>query len=283
MLEKNDDKNYGYVAAHLTTLDRIKSILMGLKEEGIEAMLLKGLYLAVKIYDDLGRPPGSDIDLLVRRRDALKAQDVLNRLGWRAGDDVLPGLLSSGSVSPLNSLMFFGRNDFLSVHLHWHVINSSWPLNSYVEKISMEDVWAEAREGVFEGVTLKELRPEHLVIYLCHHGFNHFFSKPVYAQDVKVALDHFDGHIDWDCLYAQAQNWGMRWIVDDCMKFIKGERPGGYDDIYWRYVRHESGLRRKAMFLGRTLFPQRKVLAVLYGLPPAKIGFGYYFRRWASR
>jgi len=38
MLEKNDDQNYAYLAAHLQTLKSVKDILYALNEQDIEAM-----------------------------------------------------------------------------------------------------------------------------------------------------------------------------------------------------------------------------------------------------
>ena len=63
MIEKDDDKDYAYLAAHLTTGEALKNILNALRDQGVEAIILKGIYLASAVYEDLARQPGSDIDL----------------------------------------------------------------------------------------------------------------------------------------------------------------------------------------------------------------------------
>jgi len=279
MVEKEDDKNYACLAAHLTTADTVKNILSALKEQAIEAIILKGLYLATTVYDDLGRQPGSDIDLLVKRCDLLRAQAVLNQLGWCAPEGVLVSLINHNDASAMNSLMFFNSGSLVSVHLHWHIINSTWPLGRYVKRINMEEIWQAAPSSVLEGVSIKGLSPEHLAIYLCYHGFTHSFAKPVYVEDINAALACFETNINWDGLFAQADKWGLRWMVDYCLEYVKKPRICKYQHVYWQYFAHEPGFKGKALFLCRTFFPSRGVMAALCGLPIEAIGLKHYWKR----
>jgi len=283
MIEKDDDKNYAYLAAHLTTGEALKNILDALEGQGVQAIILKGIYLASAVYEDLGRQPGSDIDLLVKRSDALRVEHSLNQLGWKAPNGVLSSLIENAKPAAMNSLMFFNPDSLVSVHLHWHIINSTWPLESYVERIKMEEIWQAAVLAEVEGVAVRGLGPEHLVIYLCYHGFTHFFGKPVYAEDIKAAVARFKGDINWDGLYAQADKWGLRWMVEYCLKYIKNPRTGKYPDVYWLYFIHENGVRRKALFLYHTLFPRRGTMAAIISLPVNEISLKRYWRRLMCR
>jgi Uncharacterised nucleotidyltransferase len=279
MIEKDDDKNYAYLAAHLTTGEALKNILDALKGQGVQAIILKGIYLASAVYEELARQPGSDIDLLVKRSDTLRVEESLNQLGWKAPNGVLSSLIENANLAAMNSLMFFNPESLVSVHLHWHIINSTWPLEGYVERIKMEDVWQAAVLADIEGVTVKGLAPEHLVIYLCYHGFTHFFSKPVYIEDIKAAVARFQRDINWEHLYVQADKWGLHWMVEYCLKYIKKPRIGKYPNVYWRYFIHENGVARKVLFLYHTLFPRRGTMAAINGLPVNKISLKHYWRR----
>jgi hypothetical protein len=279
MLEKNDDHKYAYLAAHLQTLKFAQGILGALNGQGIEVIVLKGIYLASAAYQDLSRQPGSDIDLLVKRDDALKAQNVLSSLGWREESDVLAELINFNKPLALNSLMFFNPNILVSVHLHWHIINTTWPLDRYVRNIDMAEIWQAAPVGSLDGTPIKELTPEHLVIYLCYHGFTHNFAKPVYVEDIKTALAHFKDNINWAYLYEQAQKWGLRWQVDYCLKYIEKPGPGRYSETYWHYFRQEKGINGKISFLYRTFFPRKVIMAAANGLPLSRIGFKIYLNR----
>jgi hypothetical protein len=279
MIEKEDDKNYAYLAAHLKTLESAKEILHALEKQGIEAIILKGLHLAVKIYDELNRQPGSDIDLLLKRADIFRAEPILNELGWRPRAPVLRDLADGNKPCALNSLMFFRPDSLVVLHLHWHIINSTWPLNNYAKSINMEEIWQAATAGTLDGAPIRELKPEHLIIYLCCHGLIHYFAKPVYVDDIKTALVRFKDKINWDFLYGQAQEWGVRWIVDYCIKYIEKPRIGRYTKTYWRYFFHEKGITGKMLFLYRTFFPKKIVMAAAHNLPLAQIGFKLYMDR----
>jgi hypothetical protein len=279
MLDKNDDKNYAYLAVHLQTLQSAKDILYALKEQGIEAIILKGIYLAVAIYEDLNRQPGSDIDLLVKRGDALKTKNVLNSLGWQERADILADLINYNQPLALNSLMFFNPKNPAVIHLHWHIINTTWPLNQYVQNIDMTGIWEAALASSLDGAPSKELKPEQLVIYLCYHGFNHHFAKPVYVDDIKAVLERFKDTIDWTYLYEQSQKWGLRWIVDYSIKYIEKPGRGLYSHAYWGLFSHEKGIAGKILFLYRTFFPQKIIMAATNGLPLAQVNFKLYLSR----
>lgn len=279
MLEKTDDRNYAYLAAHLQTLQSVKDILYALNEQGIEAIILKGIYLAIAVYQDLNRQPGSDIDLLVKRGDALKTKNILNKLGWQERADVLADLINYNKPSALNSLMFFNPGNSAVIHLHWHIINTTWPLNQYVRNIDMAEIWQAALTSSIDGTPLKELKPEHLIIYLCYHGFTHNYAKPVYVDDIKAALARFKDNINWDFLYEQAQKWGLRWVVDYSIEYIEKPRIGRYSEAYWMYFSQEKGIIEKILFLYRTFLPPKIIMAATNCLPLSKVNFKLYLSR----
>jgi len=279
MIEKNDDKKYAYLAAHLLTLEIVKALLGAFKERAVETIVLKGVHLALKFYKDLGRQPGSDVDILVKRGDVFKAKAALNSLGWQEAADILADLSADHGRSGINSRMFFLQGSEVSIHLHWHIINTTWPLGSYVKRIDMDEIWGSAVYGSLDGAAVRELKPEHQLIYLCWHGFIHCFAKPVYAQDIKAALGYYKGSLDQDYLSALAEKWGLSWIVDYCLEFIKSPGSGRYDETFWRFLDHEKGAGRKCLFLYRWLFPRKSQIAMVNDLPISKIGLKHYFQR----
>lgn len=279
MIEKADNNKYAYLAAHLRTLELIKSLLCALKGQAVEAIVLKGIHLALRCYKDLGRQPGSDVDILVKREDIFKAKAVFNDLGWREPADILADLSADYGKSGINSLMFFSPERAVSIHLHWHIINTTWPLGYYVKRVDMREIWDAAADGVLDDAAVKELKPEHLVIYLCWHGFNHYFAKPVYAEDIKAALESFKGRLDQGYLRRTAERWGLSRVVDYCLEFIREPGIGRYGDIFRRLLAQEKGLSRKGLFLYRSIFPCKSQMAMINGLPVQKIGFKHYLQR----
>jgi hypothetical protein len=283
MLEKNDDKNYAYLAAHIKTVESAKTILYALNEQHIDAMILKGIYLATFVYSDFARQPGSDIDLLVRIEDAMNVKNILNKLGWHERNNLLPDLLDDYGKIGTNSLMFFSIDHPISIHLHWHVINGTWPLMTYVNCIDMGEIWANIKTVNLDDMPIKTLKPEHLIIYLCFHGFTHHFVKPVYATDIQMALNYFKNNIDWGYLHAQAKKWNMDWMVGYCLEYIKNPRIGRYSNSYWRCFTHEKGIIRKISFLYQTIFPRKTLIAQNLFLTKSQIKPIHYVNRIISQ
>ena len=59
----------------------LSKILEALNKVNIPVILLKGAYLAEKIYEDIALRPMLDIDLLLRKKDLAKGNEVLINLG----------------------------------------------------------------------------------------------------------------------------------------------------------------------------------------------------------
>ncbi|MEO8586863.1 MAG: nucleotidyltransferase family protein, partial [Acidobacteriota bacterium] len=57
-------------------------VVRSLESAGLETLLLKGAALVASGYVDVGARPMSDVDILVRRRDANAAMDTLLAAGW---------------------------------------------------------------------------------------------------------------------------------------------------------------------------------------------------------
>ena len=81
---KSTDKNthLSNMAKNIILLDRTLEIVREFKKRSIDFLVLKGLYLAFTIYPDEGFRPMVDVDLLVRRVDLDRIDEVLAELGY---------------------------------------------------------------------------------------------------------------------------------------------------------------------------------------------------------
>jgi hypothetical protein len=75
-----------------------------------------------------------------------------------------------------------------AIHLHWHLVNASYPLDFYGRKVDMERVWHESRSYDAEGQRIPGLAPQHLLIHLCEHALKHSFSELRHLADIAAAL-----------------------------------------------------------------------------------------------
>ena len=155
----------------------------------IEAIPLKGLYLAHALYPSPGLRDMGDLDLLIRRSRLRDADAELRRLGYVP--EIEPDLLAG---STLNAVEYW-RDGAMPVHLHWHVSNASLP--HFMYRIDADELWRDARGGV--------LAPQHLLVTLCEHALKHSFAELIHLTDIELA----SRGVDWDLAADAARRWGL--------------------------------------------------------------------------
>lgn len=144
--------------------ERAVEFLQIFKEEGIDVVILKGNYLAHTAYKDIGYKRMNDLDILIRKEDWDRIQDVYLRLGYIplgfgwSGEKEKPASFSHvgiGYISP----------DFSCI------IGSQWgiksPTTSY--HVDIDNLWDSTQDFNFCGVAVKSLSPEYNLLHLILH------------------------------------------------------------------------------------------------------------------
>ncbi len=161
--------------------------------ERVEALPLKGLHLAHRLYPSPGLRDMGDIDLLVRTSDLGRADRALRGLGYVPDRDPVPG-----GGAWLNAVLY-SRGEGLPVHLHWRVSNASLPHGML--RIDEEEIWREARDGA--------MAPHHLLLTLCEHALKHSYDAIVHLTDLELAARG----ADWSRVAESARRWGLERAV----------------------------------------------------------------------
>lgn len=183
----------------------------------IEALPLKGLHLAHRVYPSPGLRDMGDIDLLVRRASLREVDGALRRLGYRPEHD--PQRIAAARGGSLNAAVYW-REEGLPVHLHWHLSNASLP--HFMYSIDMDEVWREAHGGA--------MAPPHLLVSLCEHALKHSFSTLVHLTDIELA----SRGADWPLVAETAGRWGLTRAVYYALVLLRdlmGVRSPGLDAV----------------------------------------------------
>lgn len=134
------------------------------EKEGIDAIVLKGNYLAHEAYREVGYKIMNDFDILIRKEDWGRIQDVYLRLGY-----IPLGFGWSGEKEEPASFSHVGM-PFISPDFTC-IIGSQWgiksPTTSY--HVDIEDVWNTAEPFDFCGVAVKSLSTEYNMLHLILH------------------------------------------------------------------------------------------------------------------
>ncbi|HZE99695.1 MAG TPA: nucleotidyltransferase family protein, partial [Planctomycetota bacterium] len=155
----------------------------------VEALPLKGLHLAHRVYPTPSLRDMGDLDLLVRRSNLREADVVLRGLGYVPDHDF--DRVDGGSLNAVE----YWREGSMPVHLHWHVTNGSLP--NFMFRIDLDEIWRDARDGA--------LASHHLIVTLCEHALKHSYSALILLTDIELA----SRGADWDAIADVARRWGL--------------------------------------------------------------------------
>jgi len=288
--------------------ERTKEIFREFNKKNIPFMPLKGIYLAEYIYKDPARRQMTDIDILIKKQDLNRANCVLISLGYEA-PACFNDFVDVNRVFSINSLMYTLKETKQPlIHLHWHLINSTWPLDSFVATMDMQRFWGKAQAFDFDGISIHSFCDEHLLLYLAMHNFNHFFKKDMLLQDIAGLIQDKSRQFDWGFFIRECRRCRLPFIVycslfevsRRCSIAISGLRQLApqsksslerialyciqlkrfrYAGCIFAYWLQEKGLKAKLVFILKIFCPPRIVMAHSSNRRLADISIFDYLKR----
>jgi hypothetical protein len=152
----------------------------------------KGPALAWSLYEDSALREMSDLDVLVRPRDADRAIALLRSQGYRP---YYPGVdtrfFRAGQEMPL--VREDGR---VAVDLHWGLLPRYFPLDASVFFERLAPVPIAGRQVL-------TFCPEDLLLFLCVHGSKHGWTSLAWLCDIARLLDRRP--VNWDDVLTRAR------------------------------------------------------------------------------
>lgn len=207
---------------------------------GIKTIVLKGLWMCEKIYQDPAMRPGADIDILVHRDqvdgclELLKQQDI---------GEFWPNLL---------------KDEYFTRH-HLHQQRSTPDLNIWFEihwaldhpytllTVDYEGIFARAQRSTLLNAPIQEMAVPDLLLSLAIHLVKHAVYLPsllerddlpriiladgmlMYYLDITEVLKQ-NKEIDWDLTIQLARDWGamdiLASVLQVCKRYFDAPVPG---------------------------------------------------------
>jgi hypothetical protein len=176
------------------------------EQNDIFAIPYKGPALAASVYRNLALRQAGDLDILVGRRDVLKAKELLLSLGyvptpWRTGERLTPAQ-ESAFLRFEREYAFMHEGADISVEIQWEVIpryfSFSWDPVSLRQRRQLVSLG---------GGAVSTFVPEDLLLVLCIHGSKHFWERLRWVCDVGETVNLFR-EMDWDDIMARAAAFG---------------------------------------------------------------------------
>ena len=166
---------------------------------GVVAMPLKGAFLSLRLYGDIGIRQTLDTDVMVRPEDLSVAERLLEAEGYHRYE-AIPGFHPTPRQQKFIRDVgyheeYFQEHRGLRVELHWR--QQLWT------REQMSTLWEHARPVEWLGVPVMCLDDDVLLLVLCAHGAKHRWSRVKWVGDVAslLAQERADG---WDALLGLA-------------------------------------------------------------------------------
>ena len=228
------------LAESLAALRRIAEVGALLREQGMDAILLKGAAYLAALYPDPGMRPLTDVDLLLHEEDARRLGRLLAARGFR------------GRVGPAfpedERFEMFRADRELSpcVEIHWRLGVAGRT------RIDQEAIWRAARPIQMEGERFLLLSSEDAVLYHAWHASDHYFGQSLkWTLDLSEMLRRFAP--DPAVLLERAERFRVRVPLHFALVQLEGLSPGSVPEALLAGTR-PGPARRAAMapFRGRS-------------------------------
>jgi len=173
-----------------------------LTARGIPVMLLKGMHLAQFVYAEPALRNMADVDVLVPREHLAETERIFVDHGY--GPLPRPDLDEFCLWS--NHLAKLTKPGAPVFEVHWHIER---PTSSF--QIDLDGLWARSREATLEGVPVRLLAVEDLLLHLVLHGsYHHRFDRSALKglADIDAVVVRYRDEIDWNALAQRAAEWG---------------------------------------------------------------------------
>jgi hypothetical protein len=278
---------------NLTIIGALRQVLARFQESGIHCIILKGIALAERVYPSVAMRGMSDVDILIRKDDLFKVDELLSSLGYGSQDSSVTEAIHNptGYLASLE----YRRNEPgpLNLHVHWHPVNTSVPAAIFAERIDTNRLWERATATFIADGQASILSPEHLIIYLCEHALRigHSFDRLILVCDIFYALRAFEDTVDWDFIVEESRRFNLSRFVYHGLSIVRRHTPLNIPeaciarlrppDISWGerlfrklqfnnrrirgssyfiYLAMNKGLFAKIRFVVRTVFPPARIL-----------------------
>ncbi|MBI5967026.1 MAG: nucleotidyltransferase family protein [Deltaproteobacteria bacterium] len=193
-------------ARNIFLADELNKIINLFEAQGISALPLKGPVLASCVYGNLALRVSSDLDILVHKRDVLKAKDLLASLDYRPKFS-LPPAQEEAFLDSHDELFLIHKSGKALVELHWRITPRDFPL-----VLSFEHFAGRLEHIPFESRIIPTFTPEDYLLILSLHGSMHCWEQLNWVCDV-AELIRVHKEIDWDQLMKKAISLGCKRIL----------------------------------------------------------------------
>ena len=232
--------------------EQLSELIKSFSGAGIRVILLKGSHLAQFVYQDIGLRWMADIDVLIRKEDLKKTEQLLFQMEYDylkleevVWDDFGIDHPIQGQANLIEwykanhmHLNLGSQKAIKNLEVHWGIARTASPFT-----IDIEGLWERAWAKEVNGVKPWVLSPEDLLLHLSLHDsyYHHlelFGLRP--CCDIAATINQYRGHIDWRQLGIRSREWGIEKYLYLMLRLTQEIFEAGIPDSFLDSIKPSS-------------------------------------------
>jgi hypothetical protein len=173
-------------------------LIEALKGVEIEAIPYKGPALAAFAYQDIALRRFVDLDIMVRKDDAVRAIQMFLAEGYEFSKPLTDSQLDV-LLRTQHNVQLRRYNRQLIVELHWEVAS-----HLFASSVQADELWHHLEVIKLNGAEVKTLAAEDLIFSLCVHGSRHLWERLLWICDVAWLMA--SQNLSWPDLLERAKS-----------------------------------------------------------------------------
>ena len=197
---KNTDISIKYTEIlNIGMKGELEKLFSDFRDEGLEVVLLKGHDMINSYYLDYRIRPTTDADILIRRGDLNKIEEILKARGYK--------------TKTIGASSIWGKGSFL-IDIHFEITDEERiSARRYLPKITADEIFDGARtEHIGESPYLSP-DPYHSIIITSMHALKHSYLMDYWFMDTGKIILSLGDSFSTERLFASAGTKGVRYPV----------------------------------------------------------------------
>jgi hypothetical protein len=204
----NQLRNY-YLAnmrRNIYLTEELFQILQIFEAHNIPAIPYKGPVLAASVYGDISLRQFTDLDIIIRGKDILMAENLLILRGY-SPELRLNSVHGRFFIRLQRDCKFFHNNGKFITEIQWGIVQRYFP-----KIFDTEQLWERLETVSVNGRNIKTFSHEDSILILCLHGYYHCWERLMWICDLAEFIRvHQD--IDWIHVIDKARDLGYERIL----------------------------------------------------------------------
>jgi hypothetical protein len=175
------------------------------EQNDIRAIAYKGPAMAAYLFGDPTlRQPG-DLDILISKRDVLKAKQLLTSAGYRL-QLKLTSAQEKAFIRSQCEYCFTAGDGKIYLEIHWRIAPSYFPF-----KLDHAELWSRIARTNIGDFSVPLLSPEDMLLALCVHGAKHCWSRLIWVCDIAELVRH--QNLAWHQVIDRSRRLGCERVL----------------------------------------------------------------------